>query len=289
MENWREVLRKMCDMDNREILIASHRGKFSSSVMENTTLAFLLAIRQGAHMVEMDLARTKDGRIVAHHDNDMSRLFHTTETIGEKTLRELLDMPLYNYLGEICAEHLETFDEILDGLKDKTVLVLDKCWDCWDEVYDLLKKRDMLKQTIFKFYLREEKPLLWAKEHKDCMFIPMWKEIELLERLAELKAAAKVPAVEITPRDVNDDVFQPETFKWLKEHQMKVWCNSLSLAKRLVYGAGYDDLKSLYYGGDAGWGELIKQGVTIIQTDWPYELKCYLDMRNRRSFDLCDV
>ena len=50
MENWREVLRKMCDMDNREILIASHRGKFSSSVMENTTLAFLLAIRQGAHM-----------------------------------------------------------------------------------------------------------------------------------------------------------------------------------------------------------------------------------------------
>ena len=78
MENWREVLRKMCDMDNREILIASHRGKFSSSVMENTTLAFLLAIRQGAHMVEMDLARTKDGRIVAHHDNDMSRLFHTT-------------------------------------------------------------------------------------------------------------------------------------------------------------------------------------------------------------------
>lgn len=240
-------------------------------------------------MVEMDLARTKDGRIVAHHDNDMSRLFHTTETIGEKTLRELLDMPLYNYLGEICAEHLETFDEILDGLKDKTVLVLDKCWDCWDEVYDLLKKRDMLKQTIFKFYLRDENPLLWAKEHKDCMFIPMWKEIELLERLADLKAAAKVPAVEITPRDVNDDVFQPETFKWLKEHQMKVWCNSLSLAKRLVYGAGYDDLKSLYYGGDAGWGELIKQGVTIIQTDWPYELKCYLDMRNRRSFDLCDV
>ncbi|MCI8836431.1 MAG: hypothetical protein HFG74_00005, partial [Hungatella sp.] len=51
----------------------------------------------------------------------------------------------------------------------------------------------------------------------------------------------------------------------------------------------YDDLKSLYYGGDAGWGELIKQGVTIIQTDWPYELKCYLDMRNCRSFDQCNV
>ena len=104
MENWREVLNKMWDMDNREILIASHRGKFSSSVMENTTLAFLLAIGEGAHMVEMDLAKTKDGRIVAHHDNDMTRLFHTAETIEEKTLEELEAMPLYNYLGgNLCG------------------------------------------------------------------------------------------------------------------------------------------------------------------------------------------
>lgn len=281
MANWREVLDKIWDMDNRETLIASHRGKFSSSVMENTTLAFLLAIGQGADMVEMDLARTKDGRIVAHHDDDMTRLFHSPQTIGEKTLAELREMPLYNYLGEICVEHLETFDEILEGLKDKTILVLDKCWDCWDEVYDLLREKDMVEQTIFKFYLRDEKPLLWAREHRDCMFIPMWKEIQLLDRLADLKACAQVPAVEITPKKVTDDVFRPETFQWLQEHQMKVWCNSLSLAKRLVYGAGYDDLKSLYHGGDAGWGELIRRGVTIIQTDWPYELKSYLRTRQQ--------
>lgn len=281
MANWKESLNKIWDMDNREVLIASHRGKFSSSVMENTTLAFLLAVSQGADMVEMDLAKTKDGRIVAHHDDDMTRLFHSSEAIEEKTLAELREMPLYNYLGEICVEHLETFDEILDGLRDKTILVLDKCWDCWDEVYALLKEKDMVEQTIFKFYLRDEKPLLWAREHKDCMFIPMWKEIELLDRLADLKACTQVPAVEITPQKVTDDVFQPKTFQWLEEHRMKVWCNSLSLAKRLVYGAGYDDLKSLYHGGDAGWGELIKQGVTIIQTDWPYELKCYLKTRQQ--------
>ena len=57
---------------------------------------------------------------------------------------------------------------------------------------------------------------------------------------------------------------------------MKVWCNSLSLAKRLVYGAGYDDLRSLTQGGDQGWGILAAKGVDIIQTDWPYEAKQYL-------------
>ena len=71
-------------------------------------------------------------------------------------------------------------------------------------------------------------------------------------------------------------VFQKETCDFLKENHIKVWCNSLSLAKRLVYGAGYDDLKSLRYGGDHGWGVLINRGVNIIQTDWPYELKQYL-------------
>ena len=35
------------------ILIASHRGKFGASVMENTVTAFLLALGQGADMVEM--------------------------------------------------------------------------------------------------------------------------------------------------------------------------------------------------------------------------------------------
>lgn len=279
MENWRETLKKLFDMENREVLIASHRGKFSSSVMENTTLAFLVAIREGAHMVEMDLARTKDGRIVAHHDDSMERLFHESSRIEDKTLEEIRQMPLYNYIGEICVEHLETFDEILDGLKDKTILVLDKCWDCWDDVYALLKSRNMVEQAIFKFYLKDEEPLAWAKEHGDCMFIPMCKDVKLLDCLPDLQAHARVPALEILPRKTTDEIFQADVFQWLFDHRIKVWCNSLSLAKRLVYGAGFDDLKSLYEGGDQGWGELIRRGVNILQTDWPWEVKQYLESR----------
>lgn len=75
-------------------------------------------------------------------------------------------------MGEICEEHIETFEEILKSLKEKTM----------------------------------------------------------------------VPALEILPEKQTDEVFQKETFQWLRDHRIKVWCNSLSLAKRLVYGAGYDDL-----------------------------------------------
>lgn len=277
MKTWKETLEKLWNPNDHDALIASHRGKFSSSVMENTSLAFLIAMNQGADMVEMDLDRTKDGYIVGHHDDTMERLFHRSSRISDWSLEELRQMPVYNYIGEICAEQIETFDQILDSLKDKTVLVLDKCWHCWDDVYRLLKEKDMVEQTIFKFYLEDTAAYQWAKEHPDCSFIPMSGDVSLLEYLYELKTVTKVPALEILPEKEEDAIFQASVFQWLSDHQIKVWCNSLSLARRLVYGAGFDDLKSLYFGGDKGWGELMKRGVQIIQTDWPYELKMYLD------------
>lgn len=275
-KTFQETMKKLYDSENRDVLIASHRGKFSSSVMENTSLAFLTAIGEGADMVEMDLEETKDGRIVGHHDNDMKRLFHNDGKISDYTLEELRAMPVYNYVGEICVEGIETFEEILDSLKDKTVLVLDKCWDCWDKVYELLCEKEMVNQAIFKFYLKDEEPMKWAKAHEDCIFIPMCGDPQMFPKLLELREHASVPAVEILPHAVDEPIFSEESFQWLEDHQIKIWCNSLSLAKRLVYGAGYDDLKSLRFGGDKGWGELIRRGVLILQTDWPYEVSCYL-------------
>ena len=97
-----------------------------------------------------------------------------------------------------------------------------------------------------------------------------------LDRVTELARKTRVPALEILPERETDAVFREETILWLRERGIKTWCNSLSLSKNLVYGAGYDDLKALRFGGDAGWGRLLRQGVDIIQTDWPYELWRYL-------------
>ena len=136
MEEWKKKRDSLLDPYDDQVMIASHRGKFSSSVMENTSLAFLAAVGQGADMVEMDLAMTSDGVLVGHHDDNMTRLFHDTNKISDYTLEELRKKPLYNYVGEICEEEIETFDQITDALKNKALLVLDKCWDIWESVYN---------------------------------------------------------------------------------------------------------------------------------------------------------
>ena len=124
--------------------------------------------------------------------------------------------------------------------------------------------------------------MVWAKAHKDCIFIPMCGDPEMFPKLLELREHAGLPAVEILPHAEDEPIFSDETFRWLEEHHIKVWCNSLSLARRLVYGAGYDDLKSLRYGGGKGWGVLIDKGVQILQTDWPHEVACYLKEKKMR-------
>ena len=115
------------------------------------------------------------------------------------------------------------------------------------------------------------------------MFIPMVKDAEYLKDVEILRRKMPSVAVETVPQSPEDSLFAEDTFAWIKERHMKVWCNSLSLARRLVYGAGCDDLKSLALGGDEGWGVLAKKGVDIIQTDWPAEAAAYLSGIGRRG------
>ncbi len=283
MKDWEKTRKWLFDMEDREIKIASHRGKFSSSVIENTSLAFLTAIGEGADMVEMDLDLTRDGILTGHHDGTMKRLFAIDGKIGDYTWEEIRQMPLYNYVGEVNVTGLETFEEILNSLKGKTILVLDKCWDQWDFVYEALEKSGMVEQAIFKFPIKNQRAIEWASGHGDCMFIPMVKAAEYLKDVDILRKKMLVVAVETVPQSPEDSLFADETFAWIRERHMKVWCNSLSLARRLVYGAGYDDLKSLTGGGAAGWGVLAAKGVDIIQTDWPAEVDAFLRIIHRRE------
>lgn len=277
LEGWENVRRRLFDAEDETVMIVSHRGRFSSSVMENTSLAFCLALQEGADMVEMDLDRTKDGVLVGHHDRTLERLFHDSNRVEDYFLDELRAKPFYNYVGEDGEEKIETFEEMLKVMKGRTCLVLDKCWRFWDEAYEQLDRENMMDQAVFKFYIEDREAYDWALSHKSCTFVPMVKEERYLELAADLKKYAFVPAVEILPEKETDPIYQKETILWCRERKMKVWCNSLSLGRRLVYGAGNDDLKSLRSGGEYGWGRLVQQGITIIQTDWPYELRQYLE------------
>jgi glycerophosphoryl diester phosphodiesterase len=62
---------KAVALHRNDTLIIAHRG-VTSPARENTLEAFRKAIELGADMIEFDVRRTKDLRVVVHHDPGIS-------------------------------------------------------------------------------------------------------------------------------------------------------------------------------------------------------------------------
>ncbi len=126
----------------RTITVFAHRGA-SGHRPEHTLAAYELAIAQGADVIEPDLVSTKDGVLVARHENEISGTTdvadhpefadrHTTKTIDGRrvtgwftedfTLAELKTLRATERLPEVRPQNtvydgqfeIPTFDEVVD-------------------------------------------------------------------------------------------------------------------------------------------------------------------------------
>ncbi|MFL2865897.1 MAG: glycerophosphodiester phosphodiesterase [Pirellulaceae bacterium] len=93
--------------------ICAHRGA-SLSHPENTIAAFKEAIRLGAHMIELDLALTKDNKIVVLHDSTIDRTTNGSGDIKDWTLKDLKQLDAGSFKGpRFKGEQIPTFQEAL--------------------------------------------------------------------------------------------------------------------------------------------------------------------------------
>jgi len=75
-------------MSRRAPLIIAHRGA-SATAPEGTRAAIRAAARAGAHMVELDVQMTRDGRLVVFHDDRLERTTNGTGLVRAARYRAL--------------------------------------------------------------------------------------------------------------------------------------------------------------------------------------------------------
>ncbi len=85
-----EVVKYNFDKSN-DFIIYAHRGA-SAYAPENTKVAFEKAIELKANGIELDLQKTKDGKIVIFHDDYIDKKSNGTGKIEEYTYQELLEL-----------------------------------------------------------------------------------------------------------------------------------------------------------------------------------------------------
>ncbi len=100
-------------------LPVAHRGLHGKDVPENSLTSFRLAMEAG-YAVETDLHLTKDGVLVAFHDDTLTRMTGAEGNIKEKTYAELAGLTLAN-----SQEKIPTFDEMLNLISGKVPLLIE--------------------------------------------------------------------------------------------------------------------------------------------------------------------
>jgi glycerophosphoryl diester phosphodiesterase len=104
-------------------LVAAVRGG-AALWPENSLLAFRNALALGVDVLEFDLHLTRDGEVVVMHDATLDRTTTASGPVRDRTLEELRTVRLKSRDGQVTAEPVPTFAEVLDLARPSAVELL---------------------------------------------------------------------------------------------------------------------------------------------------------------------
>ena len=132
------------------MLKIAHRGA-GMEVTENSLAAFLLAIKMGVEMVELDVQVTKDGELVVIHDPWVDRVTNGRGNVRDFTLAELQKFKTAE------GESLPTLEQVYDLCRGKVqVLTEIKTVEIGEKIAALIARKKNSDEVIVQSFLHGE-------------------------------------------------------------------------------------------------------------------------------------
>ena len=101
----------------------AHRGA-SAYAPENTMSSFKKAFQLGSNGIELDLQKTKDGKLVIFHDKEIDKKSNGTGKISDYTYNELLELDFGSWFGkEFKNEKIVLFEDFMKSVSDKNLIL----------------------------------------------------------------------------------------------------------------------------------------------------------------------
>lgn len=114
---------------DRPIIIAHQGGEHLAP--SNTMVAFEKAKDMGVDVLEFDIHKTKDGHLVAIHDNTVDRTTNGTGRVNDLTLEEIKQLDAADYFQDLNGEYsyrgqgitIPTVEEIFEEFSDMKMVI----------------------------------------------------------------------------------------------------------------------------------------------------------------------
>jgi len=271
-------------------MVVAHRGCHAPAphhdlpgAPENSLAALDHCVRLGVDIIEVDVRRTADNHFVMVHDDTMDRTTAGTGRVADLTLAQIKALPLRDGIGgknaALTTHVTPTLEEFLAHARGRILINLDikagVYGDDKDAIYrdvaavaDRLGMRDhiIIKTTATP----ESPPFAQEPPFDQFAYMPMiaspGDESALASVIArQASGRIKPVAYEVPPIS---QTTAGSLVAAARHHQGRLWANSLWEGK--IRGVG-GDLEALRH-PDKVWGQYLRTGVSIIQTDEPEAL-----------------
>jgi len=263
-------------LESKKPLLAVHRGSPGGNLIENTIPAYVAAIRQGGDIIEADVILSTDGVLYTFHDGNELRLCNESTNIKKLSSASIDKLKYFD-----TDYKVERFESVLQYFKGDTLFNVDRAWDYWPEVLNLVDRYDMADQIILKSHVREELLSYLEAHSTKYMYMPIVKTEEELEIVKQYRI--NLVGAEFLASSKESLFAQESYIRSIQQQGLFYWVNAINFDDHTVLYAGYDDRISIMDNPDKGWGVMIDQGVDIVQTDWPQLMSNYIQQKRQKD------
>lgn len=258
------------DPANGYVLVEAHRGAWTRDIPENSLRAIDHAIEVGADIIEIDVRRTADGKLVLMHDASIDRTTTGTGKVEKLTWREIRAKRLRTDDGRATAMRVPTLTEALKRIRGRSLARIDvKCADdCLDPIYAEVDRLGLLDHLVADARSRR-----FFVNRDQSRVIDLGSDVPITANTSEIGATVDLVWVKDFPADTPP---LPDMGR---------------LAPRVrLFAQPYNDKRAGGRGDDRsatdpdqGWGWLLDRGVSALLTNQPEALVDYLEKRGRRQ------
>ena len=274
------VLRR--DAAAKKVLLVAHRGVWGGNVPPNTIGAYDTALAQGADMLEIDLDRTSDGRLVIFHPGMENALLGWNGNITEQPWSFVKRLRYKNIDDAQTQFGLCTFDEVLERYKGRCYLNIDKFWDNPAEIAAAIRDHGMADQCVVKTGLNPRVLSIMEEYAVDMPFLA------IVGNEKDLRAVRRRKLRHVGVEALFSEESSPfASREWIeKQHRagQVVWANAIIYHYKVQLVAGHsDDRATAGNDPEGSWGWLADRGFDLIQTDWLLACAQFLERTGRRG------
>lgn len=256
------------------IIVVAHRGACGGNIPCNTLASYEIALKQGADMIEVDVNRTRDGKLVVFHPGMETAHLGKLTSIPLLSSKRVEKLHYVNFDNTPTQFSVATFDDFLEQFKGRCYINIDKFWSNPEKIYREIKRHGMLDQVVVKSKLSKNVLPILEEIAPDISFMPIVSESHP-QHEELLKRKINYMGVEVLFEKDDSPLAGEEFIEKMHRDNILVWVNSIIYDYKRQLSGGHSDDSALTVSEEYGWGWLADR-FDIIQTDWSMMLIDYL-------------